>query len=101
MQLEIGAPGDATGLDGTVGPNQDDLAGWTWWGGAPMPVDGDTMSSMATATMSALGSLPTQLHGALSGALDASDPDAPSPTMPSLGNLDPTGQQMAQMSAAA
>ncbi|KAK4705747.1 hypothetical protein P7C70_g440, partial [Phenoliferia sp. Uapishka_3] len=89
-------PGDATGLEGSAGPNTnpEEMTGWAWWGGAVQPEDLPG-SALATSTFSALGSLPTQLHGALSGALDASDPDAPRPTMPSLGNL--TSAQMTRM----
>ena len=93
-ELLLEGPGDATGLEGSLGPNQDDMQGWTWWGGAVQPEQGSVVSAVASATMSAIGSLPTQIHGALAGALDASDPDAPRPTMPSLGNIGPDSAQM-------
>lgn len=113
---ELDFPGDVTGLDGTTGPNSasnaaadaafNDPNNWSWWGGVTPPLD-DPSSSLANAassTLSALGSLPTQLHGALSGVLDASDPDVQEAmrngSMPSL-----TGQvsqeEMMRMSAAA
>ena len=90
-ELLLEGPGDATGLDGALGPNQDDMQGWTWWGGTGQ-VDGGMGGSIATSTMSALGSIATQAHSALSGALEASDPDAPKSTMPSLVGLQ--GQQV-------
>ncbi|KAL8283227.1 hypothetical protein RQP46_006005 [Phenoliferia psychrophenolica] len=91
-----GQSGDATGLEGALGPNQDDMQGWTWWGGAVQADAAAGAGSLATATMSAIGSIPTQIGSALSGALDASDPDAlPRPTMiPSLGNVGLQGQEM-------
>lgn len=56
---------------------------WSWWGGAIIDDEAEgsgavssALSSMATSTMTALGSLPTQINGALSGAFDASDPDS-------------------------
>lgn len=117
-------PGDMTGLDGSAGPgvggvdlgaasgsNPDDpINAWSWWGGVS-PEQPDIASegtgNLATATFSAIGSLPTQIHGALSGAFDASDPDSlaalrngSSAGMPSL-----TGQvsqeELMRMSAAA
>lgn len=84
--------GDATGLDGSLGPGLDDgTQGWTWWGGT-MPLD---PSEVATSTLSAIGSLPTQIGGALAGALDSSDPDVV--VRPSLGDLNPEDvQRMSQ-----
>ena len=80
-------PGDATGLDGAIGPTSTtELQTWTWWGGTPPP----PLSTMASSTLTALGALPTQLHGALSASLDASDPDAivnGTKGMPSLGHI--------------
>ncbi|ORY75024.1 hypothetical protein BCR35DRAFT_306437 [Leucosporidium creatinivorum] len=109
---ELDFPGDATGLDGSLGPGSTSSTGaggvndindpnnWSWWGGVSAP-SSDTLPS---STASALGSLPTQLHGALSGVLDASDPDIQEAmrngSMPSL-----TGQisqeEMMRMSTAA
>lgn len=54
-------------------------------------------ANIATSTLSALGSIPTQIHGALSGALDASDPDFV--PMPSLGDFN--GEDVVRMSEAA
>ena len=92
-------PGDATGLDGAVGPNPStELQTWTWWGGSSLP----PTASIASSTVTALGALPTQLHGALSSALDVSDPDAivnGTMGMPSLGNLNDMGRM--RMSGAA
>lgn len=122
-------PGDMTGLDGSAGPgmvgggggglgsssggNPDDpINAWSWWGGvSPNPAasgSGDeSAANMATATLSAIGSLPTQLHGALSGAFDASDPDAlaalrngSSAGMPSLTG-EVSQEELMRMSAAA
>lgn len=88
--------GDATGLGGSLGGGMDDgTQGWTWWGGA-MPLD---PSEVATSTLSAIGSLPTQIGGALAGVMEASDPDVVvnNPMRPSLGDLSPEDvQRMSQ-----
>lgn len=116
-------PGDMTGLDGSAGPGiegnglgsagdpNDPLEGWSWWGGIspdPSAMSGDGAGgNLATATLSAIGSIPTQLHGALSGAFDASDPDAlaalrngSSNGMPSLTG-EVSQEELMRMSAAA
>lgn len=66
--------GDETGLNGALGPSEGDAERWSWWGGGFD--DTETGSNGATATLAALGSLPTQVGGALASMLDASDPDA-------------------------
>ena len=114
-------PGDMTGLDGSAGPgtgvgtgpgsNPDDpINAWSWWGGMTPEVSAGSdegAGNLATATLSAIGSLPTQLHGALSGAFDASDPDAlaamrngSSAGMPSLTG-EVSQEELMRMSAAA
>ena len=94
-------PGDATGLDGAVGPNPStELQTWSWWGGSSPP----STATMATSTMSAIGALPTQLHGVLSSALDVSDPDAivnGTKGMPSLGHIGGESMGRLRMSGAA
>ncbi|KAM0793334.1 hypothetical protein ACM66B_000790 [Microbotryomycetes sp. NB124-2] len=95
-------PGDLSGLDGATGPQSDDPSNWSWWGGMAPPVEPDTSADAASSTLSALGSLPTQIHGALGGVLSASNPGAMrnSSQMPSL-----TGQmseeELVRMSTAA
>ncbi|GAA5850565.1 hypothetical protein JCM9279_007544 [Rhodotorula babjevae] len=65
--------GDETGLNGALGPADGaDAEGWSWWGGGLS----DTEPGAATATLAALGSLPTQVGSAFGSMLDASDPDA-------------------------
>lgn len=83
--------GDATGLNGNTGGVDSATNGWTWWG-APVPED-DGFSDIATSTMSALGAIPTQVHSALSGMMESSNPDVVVSTpidMPSLGNVNGT-----------
>ncbi|KAK4055326.1 hypothetical protein OIV83_000609 [Microbotryomycetes sp. JL201] len=95
-------PGDLSGLDGATGPQSDDPSNWSWWGGMAPPVDPEASEDAASATLSALGSLPTQIHGALGGVLSSSNPGSMrnSSQMPTL-----TGQmseeELVRMSTAA
>ncbi|GAA5825505.1 hypothetical protein JCM3770_004522 [Rhodotorula araucariae] len=96
--LDPDAPGDETGLNGGLGPADMDAQRWSWWGGFDDPsVDG---TGAATATLSALGSLPTQVGGALAGMLDASDPDAVQSALPSLRGDGITDEEMMRISLA-
>ena len=94
-------PGDATGLEGAAGPNPSaELQTWSWWGGSSLP----PAETVASSTMTALGALPTQLHGVLSSALDVSDPDAivnGTKGMPSLGHIGGESMGRLRMSGAA
>lgn len=96
--------GDETGLNGSLGPTDLDSQRWSWWGGFDDAAGPG--SSVASATASALGSLPTQVAGALAHALDASDPDAagasaaPSP-FPTLQGDGVSEDEMIRMSLAA
>ncbi|GAA5994783.1 Bsd2p [Rhodotorula paludigena] len=96
--------GDETGLNGSLGPTDLDSQRWSWWGGFDDAAGAG--SSVASATASALGSLPTQVAGALAHALDASDPDAagasaaPSP-FPTLQGDGVSEDEMIRMSLAA
>ncbi|GAA5897499.1 hypothetical protein JCM8208_003289 [Rhodotorula glutinis] len=65
--------GDETGLNGALGPADTDAERWSWWGGG---FDDTATGGAATATLAALGSLPTQVGSAFGSMLDASDPDA-------------------------
>ena len=86
-----------------VNPQLDpnDPANWSWWGGVVAP----SPSSVPSATSTALGSLPTQIHGALSGMLSASDPDIQEAmrngSMPSLTGNGVTQEELMKMSSAA
>ncbi|GAA5845790.1 hypothetical protein JCM11251_007740, partial [Rhodosporidiobolus azoricus] len=86
------APGDSTGLNGAAGPSQS----WSWWGDAPSD---SSSPSAGSATTTALGSLPTQIGAALSGALEASDPSATG--LPSLMGQDGLSEEVLEMSAQA
>lgn len=68
------APGDETGLNGGLGPSPNEQR-WTWWDHADQPTSTLSEAASATATLGAgvFGSLPTQVHGALSGVLAASE----------------------------
>ncbi|KAK4050503.1 hypothetical protein OIO90_005086 [Microbotryomycetes sp. JL221] len=95
-------PGDLSGLDGTADFDKDDPSNWSWWGGMAPPIDPE-VDMAASATTSALGSLPTQVHNALGGIFNSSHPSAmrnATNGMPSL-----TGQmseeEMIRMSTAA
>lgn len=101
-ELLDGAPGDATGLDGAVGlaAAPSEVTSWSWWGGATKE---PAFSDLATSTLSAIGSLPTQVSNALSTSLAASDPDAilsaTESIKPTLGNLN--GEDVMRLSSAA
>ncbi|KAI5480005.1 metal homeostatis protein bsd2 [Pseudohyphozyma bogoriensis] len=93
----LDGPGDETGLNGNLGPNGEGT--WTWWGGIQTPntmnmTDGH-MHETATSTLSALGSLPTQLHSALAGVLENSDPDKVANVTPTLEGAVVQGQELA------
>ncbi|BGP44926.1 hypothetical protein JCM10450v2_000741 [Rhodotorula kratochvilovae] len=98
--LDPNAPGDETGLNGGLGPADMDGQRWSWWGGFDDP-SADGGAGAGTATLSALGSLPTQVGGALAGMLDASDPDAVQSALPSLQGDGVTDEEMMRMSLAA
>jgi len=91
-----GTPSDETGLNGGAGPNVENVR-WSWWGGQVEEID--TPSPTSTFT-SALGNLPTQIGNGLSGALDASNPDATPSSVPSLMGNGLNEAELNQMSMA-
>lgn len=91
-----GTPGDATGLEGSLGGS--DSAGTLSWWGSPDPID------LATPTLDTLGSIPTQISTALgmgleSSGLNGNGVGVSATTTQSLGNF--RGEQVMRMSEGA
>ncbi|POY71464.1 heavy metal ion homeostasis protein [Rhodotorula taiwanensis] len=75
------APGDETGLNGSLGPSESEQR-WSWWNPADQPTGTLPDGSTPTATLGGgvFGSLPTQVHGALAGMLASSDGSSATPS---------------------
>lgn len=83
-------------MNGGAGPNVENVR-WSWWGGQVEEIDTPSPTSTLAAT---LGNLPTQIGNGLSGALDASNPDATASSIPSLMGNGLNEAELNQMSMA-
>lgn len=94
-----GTPGDATGLEGSIG-GSDSAGTLSWWGSSSNDQD------LATPTLEVIGSIPTQISTALGMGLESSGfngngvgVSATTTTTQSLGNF--RGEQVMRMSEGA
>ncbi|GAA5885537.1 hypothetical protein JCM16303_002248 [Sporobolomyces ruberrimus] len=94
--FQDGSAQDETGLNGSPGPQVENVR-WSWWGGE---IEEIAPPAPASSLAAAVGNLPTQISGSLAGAFDASEARVNNTNLPSLMGSGSTEAELNSMTIA-